>query len=71
MASTKPAFLYVIGPERGPHKIGLSVAPKKRLISLQSGNPDRLILKRATPAAVGDAALVESYRIGSCERARS
>ena len=36
-------YLYVIGPEKGPHKIGFSSDPVKRLAALQSGNADIII----------------------------
>ncbi|MHC2016282.1 GIY-YIG nuclease family protein [Methylobacterium sp. CM6247] len=62
MASAEPAFLYVIGSrEDGPHKVGLSVDPGRRLKGLQTGNPRRLVVKRAAPSPTNDASAVERY----------
>ena len=36
--------IYVIGPEAGPFKVGISNSPQKRLVALQTGNPARLSL---------------------------
>ena len=35
-------FLYVIGPDEGPQKIGFSKDVQKRLSNLQTGNPVEL-----------------------------
>jgi predicted GIY-YIG superfamily endonuclease len=61
MGSARSAFLYVIGAGRGAHKIGVSLRPKRRLAQLQTGNPSKLILRRATEAEVTDAEKVEDY----------
>mgnify|MGYP001165025595 CR=1 FL=1 len=43
------SFLYVIGPENeGPVKIGFSKHPEKRLKSIQTGHPEKLILHHKT-----------------------
>lgn len=57
----EPAFLYVIGSRLGPHKVGLSANPRRRLSQLQVGSPARLILKRCQPAASTNAEAVEGY----------
>ncbi len=35
-------FIYVIGPEKGPQKIGITNNLKNRLRAIQTGNPDVL-----------------------------
>jgi predicted GIY-YIG superfamily endonuclease len=35
-------FIYVIGPEDGPQKIGITNNLKTRLMAIQTGNPDKL-----------------------------
>lgn len=37
-------FIYVIGPEVGPQKIGITNDLKKRLKAIQTGNPDQLYI---------------------------
>ncbi len=41
------SFIYVIGPEDGPYKIGMSRRLKGRLAQLQMGHPDRLTIHHA------------------------
>jgi hypothetical protein len=36
--------VYVIGPENGPFKIGISNDVERRLVGLQTGNPNRLTI---------------------------
>jgi hypothetical protein len=37
-----PSFVYLIGEEEGPVKIGVATNPVKRLRTMQTGNPRRL-----------------------------
>lgn len=57
----EPAFLYVIGSRRGPHKVGVSSDPRRRLAQLQVSTHEALLLKRATETPVPDPAKVESF----------
>ncbi len=41
---TKPISIYVIGSDRGPKKVGLAGNPRRRLLSIQNGNPQPLKL---------------------------
>lgn len=45
------SWIYIIGAENGPYKIGFSKTPETRLKSLQTGHPNKLILhyKREVP----------------------
>lgn len=54
-----PNFVYVIqGDPGGPIKIGVATNPRKRLSSLQTGNPQRLRLLHVVP---GDHALEAAF----------
>jgi hypothetical protein len=44
MKSAGRCYVYVIGPEAGPFKIGLSHNVERRLYDLQVGSPVRLLL---------------------------
>ena len=35
-------YIYVIGSDQPPYKVGISVNPQKRLRELQTGHPERL-----------------------------
>ena len=48
---SKPTYIYVIGREGGPVKIGVSVQPHGRVIELQTGCPFPLKLFYAHPIA--------------------
>lgn len=37
-------YIYVIGPENGPQKIGITNNLKHRLRAIQTGNPDKLFV---------------------------
>src|SRR5205823_4980342 len=51
----RPTFVYFIqSGEHGPIKIGLSIDPIQRAPQLQTGNPDKLLLRHVIP---GDAAI--------------
>lgn len=55
------AFLYVIGPDSGPYKVGFSAKPKSRLQFLNSGSPVRLSLHYTLAVPSRDQLLVEKY----------
>ena len=61
MTAVADAFLYVIGEAEGPHKVGLSVSPRRRLAELQIGSPRGLSLKRTSAARYAAAAKIENY----------
>jgi len=42
-------FIYVIGPDEGEQKIGLSKSPERRLKNLQTGHPKRLRIHHKEP----------------------
>lgn len=52
-------FVYVIGSDAGPHKVGISSNPVTRLASLQTAHHERLTLHFTLDCA--DAAAVERY----------
>lgn len=58
MAAT---YAYVIGSQRGPHKVGLSRNPTRRLSQLQVGSPVALMLERSGPVSASDPDEVEAY----------
>lgn len=58
---TPATFAYVIGSRRGPHKVGLSRDPERRLSQLQVGSPTTLVLKRKHAVAASDPEAVEAY----------
>lgn len=49
----KHSYIYVIGSEHPPYKVGISRNPERRLRDLQTGHPEKLILhhKQSTDAA--------------------
>ncbi|WP_286963561.1 GIY-YIG nuclease family protein [Methylobacterium sp.] len=61
MARAAAAHLYVIGSRRGPHKVGVSANPRKRLSQLQTGTASLLILKRTTATPIAEPEAVERY----------
>jgi len=61
MPSAKPAFLYVIGGASGPHKVGLSKDPRRRLSQLQVSTHQPLTLKKVTATAARDPRGVEGW----------
>lgn len=61
MTAVADAYLYVIGEADGPHKVGLSVAPRRRLAELQIGSPRGLALKRTSTDRYAEAAKIENY----------
>lgn len=54
-------YAYVIGSRGGPHKVGLSRSPTRRLSQLQVGSPVTLALKRSGPVSANDPEEVEAY----------
>jgi len=55
------AFVYVIGSEDGPQKIGMSANPASRLRGLQTSSPHRLKLLAAVDVPATDAVAVERH----------
>jgi predicted GIY-YIG superfamily endonuclease len=53
----KPAYVYVIGREQGPVKIGIASNPWSRLTELQTGCPFRLNLLHARRVSSRDIAI--------------
>jgi len=66
----KPAYLYVITDGSGAHKVGLSVAPQKRLGQLQTGCPRRLTLARTSDEPFEEPDEVEAYAHWLLQEAR-
>ena len=60
--------LYVIGPDTGPFKVGISSSPQKRLAALQTGNPTRLSVHFEMDSE--DAARLEAKFHSAFEHAR-
>jgi predicted GIY-YIG superfamily endonuclease len=54
-------YLYVIGRERGPVKIGVSVSPNARLAQLQTGCPFQCELLHAEPLSNREEALFHEH----------
>ena len=46
-------YVYIIGSDQPPYKVGISKNPQRRLAALQTGHPERLQIHHqvATPAA--------------------
>lgn len=55
------AYVYVIGAEDGPQKIGIASDPENRLTIFQTGNPAALKVSAALPISRDKAFAVESY----------
>lgn len=56
-----PAYVYVIGTDDGPQKIGIANDPKSRMAMLQIGNHASLVLSLAVPGTRIEALDVELY----------
>lgn len=55
------AYVYVIGADDGPQKIGVANDPKGRLSIFQVGNPTTLVISAAEPVTREQAFAVEHY----------
>lgn len=66
------AYVYVIGAEDGPQKIGVANDPQSRRAMLQTGNPSLLGVAAAVPVARRHALAVEkqAHRILKSKRIR-
>lgn len=49
ISDVKTAYLYVIGGETGPHKVGFTIKPTYRLTALGIGSPVPLTMKHMIP----------------------
>lgn len=54
-------FLYVIGPDGGPQKVGISNHPERRLADLQSCNGSRLHIRHRREVPPLEAVIAEKY----------
>lgn len=52
-------FIYVIGPEEGPQKIGISKDVEVRLGNLQTGHPSKLVIHHVEEITDGRVRLLE------------
>ncbi|WP_433935153.1 GIY-YIG nuclease family protein [Brevundimonas diminuta] len=59
--SREQAFVYVIGPDGGPFKVGFTSSPKDRLCFLNSASPTRLSIRYIEEVPHRDRQLVEKY----------
>lgn len=57
---TKTRFVYVIGTEGGPFKIGVATSLRDRLSGIQIGNPIKMIVHYSVEVADTDAFAVEA-----------
>lgn len=55
------AYVYVIGTEDGPQKIGIANNPESRRAIFQTGNPEPLMLAASVPVLKHEALSVERY----------
>lgn len=54
------SFIYIIGGDAPPYKVGISRDPKRRLKSLQTGHPYPLTLHSVTETCVSKTKLLET-----------
>ena len=52
-------YIYIIGTDRPPYKVGISTNPQKRLRELQTGHPERLHVLHEQPTQSDRTRLLE------------